>query len=308
MTPSHSGSLRLFRFAGIQVYLHWSWFVVALYEISSRMGSYRSPMWNVAEYLTLFAVVTMHEFGHALACRQTGGEAREIILWPLGGIAFVAPPQRPGAQLWSIAAGPLVNVVLAPVFWLLFVASAAWSRSPDVARFLLDMFALNVFLLKFNLLPVYPLDGGQILRSLLWFVFGRAKSLKIAAVLGLVAIAGAAGYVLLRWSPDNWLWPAVFAIFLGQRCWVGLREARYLTALERMPRHTGFACPTCHAAPPGGPIWLCRACRRAFDPFSTNAICPHCRTPQQATVCVNCGSAHPIDAWRTQEQPPVIDV
>ena len=58
----------------------------------------------------------MHEFGHALACRQVGGKANQIMLWPLGGVAYVSPPQRPGAMLWSIAAGPLVNVVLVPVF------------------------------------------------------------------------------------------------------------------------------------------------------------------------------------------------
>ena len=75
---------------------------------------YSSIGWNVAEYLALFLIVTIHEFGHALACRQVGGQANQIVLWPLGGVAYVNPPQRPGATLWSIAAGPLVNVVLAP--------------------------------------------------------------------------------------------------------------------------------------------------------------------------------------------------
>ena len=72
-------------------------------------------VWPVLEYLALFVIVLVHEFGHALACRQVGGQANQIVLWPLGGVAYVAPPPRPGATLWSIAAGPLVNVVLAPV-------------------------------------------------------------------------------------------------------------------------------------------------------------------------------------------------
>src|SRR5437870_5420532 len=83
---------RLFRFAGVDVFLHWSWFLVALIEINTRRGMYESITWNVAEYLTLFAIVLMHEFGHALACRQVGGSAEQIVLWPLGGIAFVNPP------------------------------------------------------------------------------------------------------------------------------------------------------------------------------------------------------------------------
>ena len=114
MLPNHSGSIRFFRFAGIQVFVHWSWFVVAVLSISARRGSYSSVTWNVAEYLALFLIVLLHEFGHTFACRQTGGQANQIVLWPLGGVAYVNPPQRPGPTLWSIAAGPLVNIALVP--------------------------------------------------------------------------------------------------------------------------------------------------------------------------------------------------
>lgn len=104
-----AGSLPLFRIAGIQVYLHWTWLVVAYLEIVSRVNKYQSMTWSVIEYLTLFGIVLLHEFGHALACRQVGGQANRIMLWPLRGVAFVQPPPRPGALLWSIAAGPLVK-------------------------------------------------------------------------------------------------------------------------------------------------------------------------------------------------------
>src|SRR5450755_3657144 len=117
MPSARQGSIRLFRFSGIEVFLHWSWFVVAAYEIQSRKGRYSSVTWNVLEYLALFLIVTIHEFGHALACRQVGGRANQIVLWPLGGVAYVDPPPRPGATLWSIAAGPLVNVVLLPILF-----------------------------------------------------------------------------------------------------------------------------------------------------------------------------------------------
>src|SRR5437879_373498 len=114
--PTHRGSIRLFRVAGIEVFLHWSWFIVAIYQIQMMSERGSSPVWATLEYLGLFAMVTLHEFGHALACRQTGGVAERIILWPLGGIAFVSPPPRPGAMLWSLVAGPLVNVALVPMF------------------------------------------------------------------------------------------------------------------------------------------------------------------------------------------------
>src|ERR1700688_3355509 len=104
MPTARQGTIRLFRFSGIDVFLHWSWLLVAAYEIQTRKGSYSSITWNVLEYLALFLTVMIHEFGHALACRQVGGRADQIVLWPLGGVAYVDPPPRPSATLWSIAA------------------------------------------------------------------------------------------------------------------------------------------------------------------------------------------------------------
>src|SRR5260221_13174172 len=81
MMPTRQGSFPLFRFAGIQVFLHWSWFLVAVIEIQRRAGNYSSITWNALEYLALFVIVLLHEFGHALACRQVGGRANQIVLW-----------------------------------------------------------------------------------------------------------------------------------------------------------------------------------------------------------------------------------
>src|SRR6201996_9067812 len=143
---SGQGSIHLFRFSGIDVFLHWSWFLVAAYEIQSRAGSYSSVTWNILEYLALFLIVLLHEFGHALACRQVGGRANRIVLWPLGGVAYVDPPPRPGATLWSIAAGPLVNVALLPVFWILLHATGSVGlQSPDVYRLIGQVAQINTW-------------------------------------------------------------------------------------------------------------------------------------------------------------------
>src|SRR5690349_22013376 len=127
MPPGNSaspmaGSFRLFRVGGIAVSVHWTWLLVAAFELQYRADAYALQFWNVAEYLSLFAIVLLHEFGHALACRSVGGVANRIMLWPLGGVAFVSPPQRAGATLWSIVAGPLVNVILWPVTAALYQA------------------------------------------------------------------------------------------------------------------------------------------------------------------------------------------
>jgi Zn-dependent protease len=89
---TQSGSFRLFRIEGIEVFLHWSWFIVAVFAINNRRDSYSSLAWNVAEYVALFVIVLLHEFGHALACRQVGGEANRIVLWPLVEVVLVNPP------------------------------------------------------------------------------------------------------------------------------------------------------------------------------------------------------------------------
>jgi Zn-dependent protease len=316
MVSSLSGSFRFFRVSGIQVYVHWSWFLVAWLEISTRRHVYSSAIWNVAEYLGLFLIVLMHEFGHVLACRQTGGVANEIVLWPLGGVAFGKPPPRPGAELWTIAAGPLVNVALWPILMVALWGvntSGIGERLPDLQRLLIMLWLINRGLLLFNVLPIYPLDGGQILRSLLWFKLGRARSLQIAASIGLVGIAVVAAYALQK-RPDAVLWIVVFSLFLGSQCLAGLRQGRALLALEALPRRSGFRCPACRAAPPAVPIWTCEHCGNRFDAFTTRAICPHCHIATPAVRCVNCGTEHSFERWETTPQSrargdaPVIDV
>jgi Zn-dependent protease len=303
--PTRRGGFRLFRFAGIDVFLHWSWFVVALIELQ-RAQAYRSPLWNVLEYLALFAIVTLHEFGHALACRQVGGRADQIVLWPLGGVAFVDPPQRPGATLWSIAAGPLVNVALVPVltglWWL--GSESDWSASaPDALAFCQAIAVTNVALLVFNILPIYPLDGGQILRSLLWFAVGRARSLMAATALGFVGVAGL-GLLAVLWQST---WLGILAAFVGINCWNGFQHARALWRIERLPRHAGYACPSCRAAPAAGPLWACGACQAPFDVFETHAACPACGTrfANAGVRCSACGATHALDDWAATVAAPI---
>ena len=296
MAGTQNRSLHLFSFKGIDVFLHWSWFLIALLEIESRSRAYSSITWNVFEYLALFVIVLLHEFGHALACRQVGGKANRILLWPLGGIAYVQPPQRPGATLWSIAAGPLVNVVLVPLLWGLAMLSSllGWSRSvPDVHTFLSTLALINGFLLVFNLLPIYPLDGGQILRSVLWFWLGRARSLLVASAIGMVGVAGL--FLFSYWTHS--LWNAAIAAFVLIYCWGGLRQAQALSRVASAPRREGFACPSCKTAPPLGPYWLCSRCQKAFDTFQVGAVCPHCQTRFPKTSCPECGAANPFSAW-----------
>jgi DNA-directed RNA polymerase subunit RPC12/RpoP len=211
-------------------------------------------------------------------------------------VAYVDPPQRPGATLWSIAAGPLVNVALLPVLFGLLVAARTAGladTAPDTLALLRAVAFVNLGLLVFNLLPVYPLDGGQILRSLLWFVLGRARSLTVASVFGFVGVLALLGLAL--WAGSVWI--GIMAVFVAMNCWQGFQHSRALSRLASLPRRTGYSCPSCRQAPPLGAFWACGQCGAPFDTFETGARCPSCRADFGEGRCVDCGRSTPIGDW-----------
>ena len=238
MMPTREGALQLFRIAGINVYVHWTWFLAAVYFINERKPEYLSPIFAIADYLILFLIIMMHEFGHALSCRQVGGSAHDIILHPLGGVAYVDPPHRPGAYLWSIAAGPLVNAALVPILWGLKAYAAAqyfpgaspnyimavrpiW---PDPYTLIYYIYVTNWVLLIFNLLPVYPMDGGRILQSLLWYRVGYRRALLAATTVGFVGCAALGALAVYNDS----IWLGILTFFFFMNCRVAWLQARSL--------------------------------------------------------------------------------
>ena len=304
--PTNKGAFKIFRLFGINVYVSWQLLLMAYVGVKYFTSSYSSPLFNVLEILSLYSIILIHEFGHQLACRQVGGQTHDIILWGLGGVAYVSPPQRPGAQLWSIAAGPLVNVILIPILSVLVSVSwhSDWSNThPDLYELLHRIWQINFVLLIFNMMPVYPLDGGQILRSLLWFVIGRAKSLFVTVIIGFVALAGLAIWIFqgfLTAQKDDYVYlsyQTLIAFFIATSCWRGLREAWALSRIAKLPRHEGFACPSCKTAPPLGDLWRCGKCSGKFDTFLAQGVCPHCGTQFNMTQCLDCGVSSPITQW-----------
>jgi len=292
----------LFRFRNIPVTLHWSWLLVAGIEVWWRSGSYGHWAWNLAEYVVLFVIVLMHEFGHALACQSVGGTVEGILLWPLGGVARVQPPQQPGAQLWSIAAGPLVNVALLPVTIGLVFAGGSMGLGDDAQHFVTAIAFINALLLGFNLLPVFPLDGGQILRSLLWYPLGRERSLAIAAGLGLV-VSTVGGVAVVLVMQDLWL--GLIAAYAAWHSWRALKSARARMGLAKLPRHPRARCPSCGEAPPAGPFVRCPNAH-VFSPYDgpVAGACPTCGFEVTGVPCLFCGETHRPQA--AVDQPPAV--
>ncbi|MGC8624764.1 MAG: site-2 protease family protein [Phycisphaerae bacterium] len=308
-----TGSIRLFKILGITVYLHISWFLILLFEMSTAGHYYSSPVWQFLEIVALFGIVLIHEFGHALACRSVGGQADTIILWPFGGFAYVSPPWRPGAMLWSIVAGPLVNVILIPItigiFWLAVAPHVPLTAGNfahlllytpasvgNMGRFLSRVVLINIILLIFNMLPVYPLDGGKILWSLLWFVTGEGLALRIASVVGLVG----SGLLALLAFNSGQIYMMLLSAFLIYEAVSAYRQSSRIIARNKLPRHTLAHCPNCDESPPVGTFWTCGHCGTHFDMFaSPRAQCPQCGASYINTEiqCPECRSVSPVSAW-----------
>ena len=149
------------RYFGINVRLHFTFLIYAYY----RVQEYGSPIFGLCFVAGIYLCILLHEFGHALAARWCDGEAHDILLWPLGGLAFVRPAWDPTAHLITTVAGPFVTFVL----WLaLKVVAQATIALPVVSLFAHTLSHFNLIILLFNLIPAFPMDGGRILRDGLW--------------------------------------------------------------------------------------------------------------------------------------------
>ena len=196
-----NGCVPLGRWFGIRVRVHASLILfVVLTMVFGRSGTKGVGVGDVATAMgLLFGMVLLHEFGHCIAARLVGGRPEEIILSPIGGLAFAPAPHRPGASFVVAAGGPAVNVAICGIcgvaLWHLtggLVPLNPFHPQPPAgflgdsgAYYLWWTFSISYILLLFNLLPVYPLDGGQMLQAMAWPKLGYAKSMDVACVTGM---------------------------------------------------------------------------------------------------------------------------
>ena len=178
--------------------------------------------------LTIFAVIVVHELGHALVARRFGIKTRDIMLLPIGGIASLERmPEKPKQELAVALVGPLVNIVLALLLWIGIMVSGGTTRITEVTSIhgaiATQLLWINVGLAVFNLLPAFPMDGGRALRGLLAIWMGHERATNIAAALGKVF---AVGFALLGVFSNPLLLLIAFVV------WSGASQERRLVQLK----------------------------------------------------------------------------
>jgi Zn-dependent protease len=186
-------SFRLGRLAGIDIYVHYTFLIfLAVIGFSGFLetGNVASAALGIGLTAAVFGIIVLHELGHAMAARYYGIPTRDITLLPIGGVARLERmPDKPGQELVVALAGPAVNVVLAVIFGVLsgFDAilhpGAALTVTGEIVHYL---YVVNVFLVLFNLIPAFPMDGGRVLRALLALRIGAPQATEIAAKIGKV--------------------------------------------------------------------------------------------------------------------------
>ena len=188
------GSILVARVAGIPIHAHATFVLVLIYGAVQwgRGGGVAGMAFGVLATLVIFVGVALHELGHAVVARRVGIPVLGIVLLPIGGVAALGRnPERPRQELVIALAGPLVNVALAiPLALALALVGmqpalqTASYGLPGWRSLLAIAFMANLALAAFNLLPIFPLDGGKVLRALLALRLGRRRATRISAGLG----------------------------------------------------------------------------------------------------------------------------
>jgi Zn-dependent protease len=261
---------KLANLAGIDVYVHWSFWILPGWMLMSAMSSsgFVAAVSTVAFLFAVFGCVVLHELGHALAARQFGIGTRDITLYPIGGVASLNEiPRSPVKELVIALAGPAVNVVIAgAILGGTLLAGVGYRLSFSHVpgwNFLVELMFVNIGLVVFNLLPAFPMDGGRVLRSFLAMQLPYERATAIAARIG-KGMAVVLGLLGLFYSGSLVL-VAMFVYLAAQAELSAVRSAVSQGPVYVVPPQ--WSSPDVSAPPGEGIVWLGEVTSRPGEPF-----------------------------------------
>jgi len=233
-----SHRLKIGRFLGIDLFIHWTfWLLILLVALSglAEDQSWQTAGIAVLQILTLFLCVTLHEYGHALMARRFGIQTADITLLPIGGLARLERmPREPSQELLIAVAGPAVNVVIA-LLALIAVFFRFQNVQFDSLEYALQeigedpfgwLMIVNTVLVLFNMIPAFPMDGGRVLRAILAALLDYRRATRIAARIGLLMAIGMGTLgIYLHHAPM-----VLISAFIGYAGWVEARQVELLEA------------------------------------------------------------------------------
>ena len=236
-----SWSITIGRIAGREIRIHLTFLILLAWIGFAEylQGGSAAAIEGVAFIVAVFACVTLHELGHALAARRYGITTPDITLLPIGGLARLSRiPEKPSEEIFIALAGPAVNLVIAAVLIVILGARPDLATLAQIEEanpgFLVRLASVNIFLCVFNLIPAFPMDGGRVLRALLAFKLGRRRATEIAARIG-QGLAFVFGFVGLMSGNALLVFIAIF-IYLAATSEsgdVGMRETARRVPVER---------------------------------------------------------------------------
>ncbi len=225
-------SWKIARFWGIDIFMHVTFLLIVAWVAFTywvEFHNWDAVLGGIVFILALFVCVVLHEYGHALTARRFGVRTRDITLYPIGGVARLERiPDKPEEELWVAIAGPAVTAAIAVVLFVILVVTGnvpTTLRSITLASggFITRLFAVNVLLFLFNLLPAFPMDGGRVLRALLAMRMDYLRATQIAAGVG-QAMAFAFGFIGLLTDP--WL------LFIALFVWIGAEQESSMARIK----------------------------------------------------------------------------
>jgi Zn-dependent protease/CBS domain-containing protein len=242
--------------AGIGLYVHATfWLLIAFVFLLNWSGGQglAEALYGAAFVLVIFGCITLHELGHALTAHRFGVRTRDITLLPIGGLARLERmPDDPVQELWVALAGPAVNVAIAALLYATILSSGGTILSGDFfslnGTFLANLMVVNLWLVAFNMIPAFPMDGGRVLRALLAtrLDLGRATqisarigqgiafALGVGCLFGLAGIFSRAGFFRL-----DGMFSDPFLILIAVFVWTGAKQeavaSRMHTSVANIP-------------------------------------------------------------------------